>query len=42
LRRPFFPEGDIIKVEMMLPPWNIFFNIFSVLSWLDLAMMKDD
>jgi hypothetical protein len=38
--RSFFPNGDI-KTEMMSPPWNNFFGLFSVLPWLDLAMIKD-
>jgi hypothetical protein len=38
--RLFFPDGDI-KAEMMLTPWNNFFGLFSVLLWLNLAMMKD-
>jgi hypothetical protein len=38
--KPLFPDDDI-KVEMMSPPWNNFLRSLSVLSWLDLAMMKN-
>ena len=38
--RLLFPDDDI-KMEMVSPPWNNFLCLFSILSWLDLASMKD-
>jgi hypothetical protein len=38
--RLFFPDSAI-KAEMMSTPWNRFLHSFSILLWLDLAMMKD-